>query len=84
MICQPVSPSTTSTNLDSYSHSVATQSNVSEKNKVQMPSSSFMRGVNVSTQPAAVDISFIQVDVSSTSFHSMFYGVSHSIFACTS
>jgi len=59
MICRSVSPSTTSTNWYSYSYSVATRSNVSENSKAQMPSSSFMRGVNASTQPVAVDISFI-------------------------
>jgi hypothetical protein len=61
------------TNQHSYYYSADMRSNALEKSKVekskvQMPSSSFMQGVNASTQPVAVDISFIQVDPSSMSF----------------
>jgi hypothetical protein len=53
-------------NPGSYSYSAA-PSNASEQSKVQLPPSSFMQG-NMSTQPDAVDISFIQVDTSSMSY----------------
>ena len=66
-------------NSYSYSYSAPTPSNALEKNhdKVQMPSSSFMQGVNASTRPVAVDVSFIQVDTSSMSYAFTFYSVSY-------
>ena len=53
---------------DSLVYSVPTPSNVPEQRKAQMPSLSFMQGVNAPTQSVAVDVSFIQVDTSCMSY----------------
>jgi hypothetical protein len=53
---------------DSLVYSVPTPSNAPEQPKAQMPSSSFMQGVNAPTQSVAVDVSFIQVDTSCMSY----------------